>query len=132
MGAMTNNNNTLINLTNVMGGVVSMFASIFSSMMINKVGRRVILLVGNAFCFISLTLICIIIPMQESNLETVHFKIANLTSLFIYIISFSLSLGPVFWVYISEVLPTKGISFVTFLNWVSCAVVAQIFPIIVK
>jgi hypothetical protein len=32
-------------------------------MLINKVGRRVILLVGNAFCFISLTLICIIIPM---------------------------------------------------------------------
>ncbi|CAD8069534.1 unnamed protein product [Paramecium primaurelia] len=133
IGAMTNNNITLINLANVTNGLVSIAASIFSSIMINRAGRRIVLLIGNAFCFISLTFICIIISIQsQGDNDEKHYQIFNLVFLVIYVISYSLSLGPVFWVYLSEVLPTKGISLVTFINWISCALLAQIFPIIVE
>ncbi|CAK80147.1 unnamed protein product (macronuclear) [Paramecium tetraurelia] len=133
IGAMTNDNTTLINLANVTNGLVSITASIFSSIMINRAGRRIVLLIGNAFCFISLTFICVIISIQSSgeNQEQ-YYQIFNLVFLVIYVISYSLSLGPVFWVYLSEVLPAKGISLVTFINWFSCAALAQIFPIIVE
>ncbi|CAD8073318.1 unnamed protein product [Paramecium sonneborni] len=133
VGTMTNNDTTLINLANVINGLVSIAASVFSSIMINRAGRRIILLIGNGFCFISLTLNCIIISIQsQGEQEQKTFQLLNLVFLTIYVISYSLSLGPVFWVYLSEVLPTKGISLVVFINWISCATLAQIFPIIVE
>lgn len=117
-------------MANVCNGLVSLCASFFSSIMINKFGRRIILLIGNAFCFFSLTVNCILI--SDSKADNLTYQVLNLIFLFIFIISYSLSLGPVFWVYLSEVMPTYGISLVTFINWMSCAALAQIFPIISK
>jgi hypothetical protein len=41
--------------------------------------------------------------------------------IFAFIIAFSMSLGPVFWVYISEILPPMGIGLVVLQNWLLLA-----------
>ena len=53
-----------------------------------------------------------------------------------YVASFALTLGPVVWVVISEIFPTKirgrGMSIATVILWVSCFAVSQSFPVLVK
>ena len=53
-----------------------------------------------------------------------------------YIASFALSLGPVVWVYLSEIFPNKirgrAMSISTFVLWLSCWAVSQTFPMLDK
>lgn len=54
-------------MANVGNGLVSLCASFFSSIMINKFGRRIILLIGNGLCFFSLTVNCILISDSRAD-----------------------------------------------------------------
>lgn len=57
---MTNNNYTIINMANVANGIVSTISAVVSSYAINAHGRKIMLLVGNGCCFISLCLLSIL------------------------------------------------------------------------
>lgn len=46
--------------------------------------------------------------------------------------SFGLSLGPIVWVYLPEILPAKGVSLAVLANWVGCGIIGVGFPIVVK
>ena len=53
-----------------------------------------------------------------------------------YIACFASSLGPVVWVVISEIFPTRirgrAMGIATVCLWVACALVAQVFPIMLE
>lgn len=74
-------------------------------------------LIGNGFCslsLISLTVLYSLVnanPNLPDNIFTLY-QALIVTFLFVFIIAYSMSLGPVFWVYISEILPPKGIGLV--------------------
>lgn len=53
-----------------------------------------------------------------------------LTGLFLYMAMFSISLGPVVWLYIPEVVQPKIIPFTTAMNWTSAALVIFLFPVV--
>jgi len=44
--------------------------------------------------------------------------------LFVYLIAFQLSLGPIVWIYLAEILPEKGVSVAVLMNWVTTATIA--------
>lgn len=46
--------------------------------------------------------------------------------------SFGLSLGPIVWVYLPEILPAKGVSLAVLANWVGCGIIGVGFPIVEK
>jgi major inositol transporter-like SP family MFS transporter len=51
--------------------------------------------------------------------------------IFMYLISFQLSLGPIIWLYNAEILPEKGCVLATLANWSGVIVIAFFFPILV-
>jgi hypothetical protein len=53
-----------------------------------------------------------------------------LTGLFIYTAMFGVSLGPVVWLYIPEVVEAKFIPFTTATNWICASIVIILFPIL--
>lgn len=52
--------------------------------------------------------------------------------IFLYEISFNISLGPVTWIYNADILNENGIAIATFSNWISSFAVSLIFPILVE
>ena len=48
----------------------------------------------------------------------------------IYLFVFNLSLGPVVWMYMAEILPDKGMAIATFYNWLFVLVVSLCFPMV--
>ena len=48
--------------------------------------------------------------------------------IFAYLFAFNFSLGPIVWLYNSEILPEKGISIATTFNWLSGTVITLVLP----
>lgn len=46
--------------------------------------------------------------------------------------AFGISLGPVVWLYLPEILPEKGVSIAALANWVFCGIIGFCFPIVNK
>ena len=51
--------------------------------------------------------------------------------MFVFVAVFSMSLGPVVWLYIEDILPPQGVPIATSANWLSATLVIILFPIIV-
>ncbi len=94
---------------------------------IDKLGRKTLLLVGAVGMTICLTTVAVIF-------QTHGHQQYLLPLLILYIIAFAISQGAVVWVYIGEVFPTriraKGQSLGTSANWVTNALISGIFPIL--
>ena len=53
-----------------------------------------------------------------------------MVGLFMFMAAFGLSLGPVVWLYIPEIVQPKIIPYSTASNWISASIVIILFPII--
>jgi sugar porter (SP) family MFS transporter len=99
-------------------GLVNFIFTVVSLWLIDKVGRRLLLIFGLSGMILSLFTLgyCFRNPLETS--ETVIF-----ISLLSYIAFFAISLGPIAWLIPSEIFPLKirsmAIGVVTFVNW-SC------------
>ena len=47
-----------------------------------------------------------------------------------YVFSFGMSLGPIVWMYMAEVLPDVGMAVATFINWIFTLIIGLTFPIV--
>lgn len=97
-------------------GIVNVLATIVASVLVDKVGRRLLLLAGTGSMVITLAALGTIFAIGP--------KLAGyftLAALLIYIVSFALSMGPVFWLMSAEIFPTRlratGSSIASFANW---------------
>lgn len=109
-------------------GIVNVLATIVSLWLIDKVGRRKLLLTGLFGMILSLLSLGFSFHYMEM---TSHLGWLTLISLMVYVASFAISLGPVFWLLVSEIYPTsirgKAMSIATFFNWASNLLVALTF-----
>jgi sugar porter (SP) family MFS transporter len=107
-------------------GATNLVATLLAMAVIDKIGRRKLLLVGTVGLTICLTGISIIF------LKSSHFNWL-VWLLMAYIACFAVSQGAVVWVYISEVFPTivrsKGQSLGSSSHWVTNAVISLVFPL---
>ncbi len=112
----------LIGLTNLVFTMIAMI-------IIDKVGRRKLLLVGSIGMIVSLALVA-----KGFYFGTLHgyFMMIYLMG---FIASFAISLGAVIWVIISEVFPNsvraKGQVLGSITHWIWTAILSWIFPIII-
>ncbi|TAQ90309.1 hypothetical protein B7494_g1362 [Chlorociboria aeruginascens] len=106
---------------------------IFIVFILDRVGRRKPLLFGTIG--ITLALICEGIINSQNPGGTRHgLSIGGVTFLFVVTIIYSLSFGPISWVYMAEIMPmqirARGNAFATGVgNWLVATVLAQVSPI---
>ena len=110
-------------------GATNLVATLLAMTVIDKFGRKKLLLVGTVGLAVCLTIISI--------LFFTHRHLSWLVwLLMLYIGFFAISQGAVIWVYISEVFPnrvrSKGQSLGSSSHWVTNAIISLIFPVMAK
>ncbi|MCI1035283.1 sugar porter family MFS transporter [Raoultella terrigena] len=102
-------------------------AAVWAVYRVDKYGRRKLLVVGSFVCFVSLTLLGILIWMGVTS-------IFMLVIMIIYILFFGGTVGPILWIIIPELSPNiirgKLMSWATFLIWSGSFIVSQTFPML--
>ncbi len=109
-------------------GVVNVAFTVVAIILVDCVGRRPLLLVGLAGMVSSLTLLGF--SFYLSSLFGLQGTLAT-AGLMIYVASFAIGLGPVFWLLISEIYPLKvrglAMSIASEANWGSNLIIALTF-----
>lgn len=97
-----------------------MITAIISGNMVDSFGRKQLFLIGDILCIISIFLI--------SFLKIMQFGLLNNFFILLFIIAFGFSLGPIATIYISEILPDKGLSITILVNFFFTFIVGFYFP----
>lgn len=109
-------------------GVVNVLMTVVALPLLDRVGRRPLLLGGIAGMAISLGLLGFAF---RSPALAQHLGWASVIGLMLYVGSFALSLGPVFWLLIAEIYPLRirglAASLAAAVNWASNGLVALTF-----
>jgi sugar porter (SP) family MFS transporter len=117
-------------LANVGNGIVNVAMTVLAIRLIDKVGRRVLLLSGTIGMAIALIVVAATFAISANTLGHTA-AIVAVASLAVYTGSFAIGLGPVFWLLISEIYPArirgKSMSIATMANWGANFVVAVSF-----
>ena len=120
----SNANSSLLETS--MLGVINLVFTIISIFLVDRVGRKPLLLIGSVGMFIALT----VVGLAAYNGITSSWL---LPFLLLFMASFSISWGPVVWVLLSEIFPTKvrslALSIAVFIQWAANFVVSQTFPL---
>ena len=111
----------------VVVGLINLVFTLVAVSLMDRAGRRPLLLVGLAVQGVSLTAVAWMFHAHSSG-------IAVLVAILVFIASFALALGPIPWLLSSEIFPAKirgrAMLVAAFTVWVSCFLVAQTFPML--
>ncbi len=111
-------------------GLVNLFATLLGLSLIDKFGRRSLMLVGSFGLILALSLVSM--AFYTDHLEGMIVPIY----LFIFIAFFAMSQGAVIWVFISEIFPNEvranGQAFGSFTHWFMAALISYTFPFIAQ
>ncbi|MEI6754033.1 MAG: sugar porter family MFS transporter [Paludibacter sp.] len=122
-----------IQLSNEMNGmiIIASSLSVFTLVavwLMDRAGRRPLLFWGNLGCFISLVILGLLLGKDNSSSTL---KIAAAAT---FVACFAFSMGPIKWVFMSEVFPTRisgrAVAISSLAVWIADAVLNQLFPIL--
>jgi MFS transporter, SP family, sugar:H+ symporter len=126
---------------NIFSGAVSIAACFLTIAVIDKIGRKPLLLIGSAG--MAVTLFAMVFAFHSGTLDPagnlVLSKNAGLVALVaanLYVIFFNVSWGPVMWVMLGEMFPNQirgsALAFCGLVQWGTNYLVAQSFPVMAK
>lgn len=111
----------------VLIGLVNVIFTFVAIALVDRVGRRGLLLAGLAIQVVALGAVGLMLQAGASGP-------ALLTAILAFIAAFAMALGPVPWIVCSEIFPTRtrgrAMSVATFTIWTACYLVAQTFPML--
>ena len=109
-------------------GVMNMLITIVAVFIVDRVGRRPLLLIGTFFAAVSLAVVGLLFMLHATN---AFGQWVMIVFMMIYIASYGLSLGALFWLIISEIYPlnirSRAMSFVTAVQWLANFVITMTF-----
>uniref|UniRef100_A0A1B6FS48 Major facilitator superfamily (MFS) profile domain-containing protein n=1 Tax=Cuerna arida TaxID=1464854 RepID=A0A1B6FS48_9HEMI len=137
-------------LSAIIVGIVQVIVTYASSLLVDKAGRRILLLISAAVMAICQGLLGFYFYLQESGSDVSSLTLVPLSSVVLYIIIFSLGFGPIPWMMTGELFapdvkgPSTGIAvglnwlytftvtktFTPFKNWLGMGVTFGIFSVI--
>jgi sugar porter (SP) family MFS transporter len=113
-------------------GAVNVLMTIVSVRLLDRTGRRPLLLIGIAGMIASLTALGFVFQLGS---HSAAFGWLAVVSVMLYVGSFAISLGPIFWLLISEIYPlrVRGVAMgvATMTNWSFNLLVALTFLVLV-
>jgi SP family arabinose:H+ symporter-like MFS transporter len=108
-------------------GAVNMLFTIIAILTIDKFGRKPLLIFGTSGMLVSLSAIGLLFALGMAE------GILLLSFILVFIASFAASLGPVVWVILSEIYPTRirgrAMSIATLAVWVGTSIIGQSIPL---
>ena len=111
---------------------LSIIATVMAASVVDRIGRRPLMLGGLVGMVLSMALIGAV--FFSSGLHTAHGKIIAVTCLAVFKFAFSMSWGPLVWVMLPELLPlhVRGTAMggAVFLNWATNFLVSLLFPVL--
>jgi sugar porter (SP) family MFS transporter len=114
-------------------GITNFIFTVIAILLLDRFGRRPLLLIGTSGCVLSLAALGVF--FASSSLQHEASWIA-LVCLIVYIASFAIGLGPVFWLMISEIFPLRvrspAMALSTVGNWSSNFLVSTFFLTLVS
>ncbi len=124
--------------TIAVGGTMALFAAV-AIWTVDWVGRKPLMLLGSAGMGVCLFVVGLLFFRQTGGGDEAAAKLSQWQLLLFtlgYIAFFSLSVGPVTWVILSEIFPTqirgRAMGLVTFFLWGANYVVSQTFPMLME
>lgn len=108
-------------------GLINLLFTFVAIGFVDRAGRRPLLLIGTAVQVVALALVGWMFHTGQSGLPLLLCVIG-------FIAAFAMALGPVGWLFCSEIFPNKlrgrAMSLAALTVWVSCYIVAQTFPML--
>lgn len=110
-------------------GAANLFFTLLAMSMIDKFGRKTLLLIGSVGMIVFLGLTALAFNGPGANTNVIFYLIG-------FIAFFAFSQGAVIWVFISEIFPnsvrSKGGSLGSFTHWIMAAIISWTFPVIAE
>lgn len=117
------------NLQAVAIGAMNLFATVCAMTVIDKLGRKTLLLIGSVGTMLCLAGVAAVFFTNSHQNDLIWLLVG-------YIAFFAISQGAVIWVYISEVFPnrvrSKGQSLGSSSHWIMNAILSGAFPLLAK
>jgi SP family sugar:H+ symporter-like MFS transporter len=123
--------------TNILSGVLSIGACLFTIATVDRIGRKPLLLVGSAGMAVTLAIVAYAFSTAVTDAAGAVSLPGNngvlaLVAANLYVIFFNLSWGPVMWVMLGEMFPNQirgsGLAVSGFAQWIANAAVSVSFP----
>ncbi len=110
---------------NVLLGVTNLVFTIVALMIMDRIGRRVLLAGSAAVMLIALLMLVFVFAQGHPSFPLI------VSSTMLYVASFAVGLGPGAWLYMAEIFPTnvrgRAMSIATSVLWLSCILVSNSF-----
>lgn len=107
-------------------GAIQVVMTAFTAWLMDKAGRRLLLMIsagGMTICLFLVGLAFFLETHVTGDSDETAYSILALTGVLVYIVSFSLGIGAIPWIIMSEILPVNvkdvGGSIATLINWLS-------------
>lgn len=121
---------SLSNIIPVILNLEGVLASFVASLLLARLGRKIILQAGTLVSALSIMAVGIGFMVKESNGPLSNALV--IIGLVVFMANFGLSLGPVVWLYIAEIVEPEIIPYSTLVNWTATTIVIVTFPILSK
>jgi len=117
-------------LAQVMVGFTNFLFTIVAIMYMDRLGRKPLLLIGLTGMAVCFSLTAFVFESKAIN------PVFIIIPILMYVAFFCMSIGPVTWVMLSEIFPTKirgqAMGIATMSLWIACAVLSQTFPWLIE
>ena len=126
--------------TNILSGVLSIGACLATIALVDKIGRKPLLLIGSAGMAVTLATVAYAFSTAVTGADGAvslpgNNGIIALVAANLYVIFFNLSWGPIMWVMLGEMFPNQirgsGLAIAGFAQWIANAIVSVSFPSLV-
>lgn len=119
------------NLSSIIIGVVNFVSTFIATVLIDRLGRKILLYISSVSMICMLTILGVYYYFKDTQADVSAYGWLPLACLVIYVLGFSIGFGPIPWLMLGEILPSKvrgtAASLATGFNWTCTFIVTKTF-----
>lgn len=124
------------NLACIIIGLVNFVSTFLATAIIDRLGRKMLLYMSSVSMIITLLTLGAYFYVKDSGIDVQDYGWLPLASLVIYVLGFSVGFGPIPWLMLGEILPSRirgtAASLATGFNWMCTFIVTKTFQNIIE
>ncbi|XP_029168642.1 facilitated trehalose transporter Tret1-like isoform X3 [Nylanderia fulva] len=124
------------NLSTIIIGIVNFISTFVAAAVIDRLGRKMLMYISAVSMAVTLFALGGFFYAKSSGVDVTNIGWLPLVSLIVYVVGFSLGLGPIPWLMMGEILPAKirgsAASIATGFNWMCTFIVTKTFEDVIE